>query len=126
MSYDIQLNDPVTGEPLQTETRHHIRGGTYECGGSHRLSISVTYNYATHFYRVFKAVGDPANVDSGIRTIYGKTGAESIPILKDAISKLGNDVDGDYWKPTEGNAKQALCGLLALAQMRPDGVWDGD
>ena len=24
---------------------------------------------------------------------------------------------------TEGNAKRALCGLLAFAQMRPDGVW---
>jgi hypothetical protein len=133
MSYDIQLNDPVTGEPLQTEAKHHIRGGTYEWGGSHRLSISVTYNYAPHLYRVFESSEDPTNVDSydgkprkGIRTLYGKTGAESIPVLKDAISKLGDDVDEDYWKPTEGNTKRALCGLLALAQMRPDGVWDGD
>ena len=31
--------------------------------------------------------------------------------------------DEDYWKATEGNAKSALCGLLAFAQMRPDGVW---
>ena len=39
---------------------------------------------------------------------------------------LGDDVDDDYWKPTEGNAKRALYGLLAMAQMRPDGVWGGD
>lgn len=29
----------------------------------------------------------------GIRSIYGKTGAESIPMLEKAISALGDDVD---------------------------------
>lgn len=63
----------------------------------------------------------------GIRCIYGKTGAESIPMLEKAISALGDDVDDrDYWHGTEGNAKRALYGLLAFAKMRPDGVWDGD
>ena len=64
--------------------------------------------------------------EDGIRTIYGKSGAESIPILEDAISKLGNDVDADYWKATEGNAKRPLMQLLAMAKMRPDGIWEGD
>ena len=64
--------------------------------------------------------------DSGIRTIYGMTGAESIPVLKAAIAQLGDDVDDDYWKPTEGNAKRALTQLLALATMRPEGIWHGD
>ena len=54
------------------------------------------------------------------------TGAESIPVLKSAIDALGDDVSTDYWEATEGNAKRALCQLLAFAQMRPDGVWDGD
>lgn len=31
-----------------------------------------------------------------------------------------------YWEATEGNAKRALLQLLAMARMRPDGVWDGD
>ena len=48
------------------------------------------------------------------------------PVLKKAIDMLADDVEEDYWKPTRGNAKRALCGLLALAQLRPDGVWDGD
>jgi hypothetical protein len=43
-----------------------------------------------------------------------------------AIAKLNDDVDQNYWKPTEGNAKKALTQLLALAKMRPDGVWRGD
>jgi hypothetical protein len=54
------------------------------------------------------------------------TGADSIPILEKAIAQLGDDVDEDYWEPTEGNAKRALSQLLALAKMRPDGVWTGD
>lgn len=37
-----------------------------------------------------------------------------------------DDVDTDYWKPTEGNAKRALLQLLAMAKIRPDGIWDGD
>ena len=44
--------------------------------------------------------------------------------LKTGIGKLGDDVSGDYWKETDGSVKRALCHVLALAQMRPDGVWD--
>lgn len=80
--------------------------------------MNITYNYAKHYYRVFG--------EKGIRTIYGMTGAESIPIIKAAMAQLGDDVSADYWEDTEGNAKKALAGLLAFAQMRPDGVWDGD
>ena len=80
--------------------------------------FTITYNYAKHYYRVFG--------EKGIRTIYGMTGAESIPIIKAAMAQLGDDVSTDYWEDTEGNAKKALAGLLAFAQMRPDGVWDGD
>jgi hypothetical protein len=36
------------------------------------------------------------------------TGADSIPVLSLAAAQLQNDVDDDYWKPTEGNAKRAL------------------
>ena len=118
MSYDIYLKDPVTGETLEADAPHQIRGGTYAMGGTTELWLNVTYNYGAHFRRVLG--------DDGIRSIYGKTGAESIPMLKDAMAQLADDVDDDYWKATEGNAKQALAGLLAFAQLRPDGVWDGD
>lgn len=132
MSYDIQLVDPVTRETLRAPDPHFIRGGTYCVGresedgefepGDTRLSLNITWNYSEHFYRVF-----PGGKDSkGVRTIYGLTGAESLPVLEAAIAQLGDDVDENYWTSTEGNAKRALCGLRALAQMRPDGVWDGD
>ena len=54
------------------------------------------------------------------------TGAESIPVLEKAAAALGDDVDPDYWTATEGNAKRPLLQLIAMAKMRPDGVWDGD
>ncbi|MCL2427438.1 MAG: hypothetical protein FWD05_14020 [Oscillospiraceae bacterium] len=54
------------------------------------------------------------------------TGAKSIKVLDEAVQKLGDDVCSDYWEPTEGNAKAALLKLIALAEMRPDGIWDGD
>lgn len=77
----------------------------------------------------------------GIRTIYGKSGAESIPTLKHAIAALEasdadlsdkeiaefkqNNVD-DYWMPTRENAIRPLYQLLSMAQLRPDGIWEGD
>jgi hypothetical protein len=118
MSYDIELTDPVSGETLHAESPHDIRGGTCVMGGTTELSLNVTYNYSTHYYRTLG--------EKGIRTIYGMTGAESWPLLKSAAEQLGNDVDGDYWKATEGNAKRALLQLVALAQLRPDGIWKGD
>lgn len=118
MSYDIDLVDPVTKKVLELDTPHHMRGGTYAVGGTIEASLNVTYNYSKHYSRV---IGE-----KGIRTIYEKTAVESIPLLESAISQLGDDVSEDYWEPTEGNAKRALIQLLALAKMRPDGVWNGD
>lgn len=119
MSYDIRLVDPVTGETLHAADKHHMTGGTYRAGGDTELSLNITYNYATTFYRVM----DP---DLGIREIYNKSGADSIPRLKAAAAKLTDEVDSDYWAPAEGNVKRALLQLVALAKMRPDGVWIGD
>jgi len=118
MSYDIYLLDPITKEVIEFEFKHEIKGGTYQVGGSYEASLNITYNYAKHYYRLLG--------EKGIRTIYGMTGAESMPLLEKAIESLGNDVDSDYWKPTEGNAKRALQGLLAFARIRPDGIWNGD
>lgn len=99
---------------LQTEeTKSNFSGS-----GKQEAWLNITYNYGKHYRRVFG--------ENGIRTIYGMTGAESIPIIKAAMEKLSDDISEDYWEATEGNAKKALAGLLAFAQMRPDGVWKGD
>lgn len=123
MSYDIALTCQVTGEILELDEPHQMKGGTYSVGGTQQAKLNITYNYTKHFYRVFL---DVQFSELGIRSIYGLTGAESIPVLQMAIAKLNDDVDQDYWKPTEGNAKKALTQLLALANMRHDGVWSGD
>jgi hypothetical protein len=118
MSYDICLLDPITKKNILFDDTHLIAGGTRAVGGTREAWLNITYNYSSHFCY---ALGE-----KGIRSIYGLTGAESIPVLIAAAEKLDDNVDEDYWKPTEGNAKRALLGLLAFAKMRPDGVWDGD
>lgn len=118
MSYDIELVDSITGETLLLEDPHHMRGGTYAIGGEPRARLNITYNYVNVFKQLLG--------EMGIRSLYNLSGAESIPILEKAISKLGDETGEDYWKPTEGNVKRALIQLLALAKMRPDGIWSGD
>ena len=118
MSYDIELVDPITRKVLEFDDFHEIKGGTYQLGGTKQSWLNITYNYSKHFKKVFG--------ENGIRTLYGKSGAESIPLLKNAISQLKDDVSENYWDSTEGNAKRALYGLLAFATRRPDGIWEGD
>ena len=140
MGYDISLCDPVTHEVLHTKEIHKVRGGTYVVGGTTEMWLSVTYNYADWYYRpgVFART---EKASKGIRKIYGMSGAESIPVLKKAIAKLESlteDISEEerreceeqgetgYWLPTRENAIRPLYQLLAFAQMRPDGVWEGD
>lgn len=140
MSYDINLLDPVTKDTIILESTHQIRGGMYAIGGTQKAWLNITYNYADWYYKpgVFPDRGEDR---SGIRTIYGMSGAESIPILKRAIEvleSLTEDITEEerkeceehgctgYWMPTRENAIKPLYQLLALAQMRPDGIWEGD
>lgn len=118
MSYDIYLQDKETKETLTLDSTHNIKGGTHVLGGTNECWLNITYNYGGIFYRTLGV--------KGIRKIYGMTGKESILIIEKAISKLKDNVHSDYWKPTQGNAKQALRGLLVFAKARPEGIWDGD
>ncbi len=120
MSYDLTLQDPITLETLCLDYEHFMRGGTYCTGGTKELWLNVTYNYGPVFCKT-TALGE-----DGISRLNGITGAESIPILEQAVAELSDDVDPDYWKATEGNAKRALLQLLAMARMRSDGVWKVD
>ena len=120
MSYDISLRDPITHEEIEVDEPHFMRGGTYQIGGCQTLWLNITYNYG-QYYRREDVLGE-----KGIRAIYDMTGAESIPILEKAAAALGDDIDPDYRTPTEGNAKRPLLQLIAMARMRPDGIWDGD
>jgi hypothetical protein len=61
-----------------------------------------------------------------IRAIYGLTGAASVPVLEQAIRRLSDATA--HWRADNADtyAKRALRGLLLLAQLRPDGVWEGE
>lgn len=193
MSYDIELKDPVTKETIEIAEPHFMRGGTYAIGGTQELWLNITYNYSHYYYEAtdgdprfahdevscYYADGTqgPIETQYGIRGIYGKTGAESVQMLKDMIWRIETeykdengewittkrkkhrllDPNGkvyesafdaiinnlprieeeyeieinegpneDYWEPTAGNAIKPLYQLIAFAQMRPDGIWDGD
>lgn len=104
MSYDIYLNDRVTGQPLLLDVRHQMRGGTYCLGDTRECWLNITYNYFKYYYEVFG--------EKGIRAIYGLTGAESIPLLKEAISKLGDETSSDYWG---GYARQCKKTVMSVA-----------
>lgn len=115
MSYGVSLVDPETNETLHTDYPHVAKGGTYQVGEVTECWLNITYNYSPHFVKVFG--------DEGIEFLDGISGKDSISILEGAIEQLGDDIDDDYWKPTEGNARFALVQMKLLATMRPDGVW---
>lgn len=120
MGWDLTLRDPVSGNSLHTEAPHCMHGGNYVQGGTTEMWMHITYNYGKN-YRRPEVLGDGC-----IGQFHGMTGLDSIPILETAVAGLGDNVSSDYWEPTDGNAKRALLSLLALAKMRPDGVWDVD
>lgn len=140
MSYDIDLIDPKTNEPVKNskmlfiqsnfveivenkvqsvKVEKHEEGGTYALGGTEEASLNITYNYSRHFYE---------HIDSkqGIRWLYGKTGKETQERLTKAVAELGTEKDADYWKDTPGNAGYALSILLKWAIQHPTAVFRGD
>ncbi|MBO6269175.1 MAG: hypothetical protein J6N19_08565 [Clostridium sp.] len=192
MSYDISLKDPATKKTIELNEPHFMQGGTYAMGGTKELWLNITYNYSHYYYEATDkdprfahdevscyysdGTKGPIETEYGIRGIYGKTGAESIPMLEDMIRRItekyqkdgewietertkarwydenGNEVEDpfhmilqgknvtkeeytvmvsegdtdDYWEATAVNAIKPLHQLIAMAKMRPDGVWDGD
>ena len=110
MSYDVDFCDPVSGDVIELNDKHFMRGGTYVIGGSTELSLNITYNYSKNY----------AVHNFSIRDLNGQTALEAIPELERVVGLLGDDTDPDYWRATDGNAKRALISLLTMAKMRPD------
>ena len=115
MSYDMELNDPVSGELLHLDFKHDMRGGTYVVGGTTACHLNITWNYGP-------LIRERMHPD-GLKHLHGMSAAESLSLLDKAIDSLDNDISDNYWDSTEGNVKSALMKLRAFAQLRPDGVW---
>lgn len=130
MSYDVRLVDHTTHKVLEAENPHFMQGGTFCPGGTKELWLNITYNYAAVLCKVLQR--DVIDQSSGQRTtlvgldaINGIYAAETISMLRKAINSLSDEgANESYWHPTEGNVKKALIQLKALADMRPDGVWE--
>lgn len=103
MSYDIYLNDPVTGE-VAIVPGHLMIGGTYkadyhsETGTftpalNTEANLNVTYNYGRYYKEVY---------EKGIRQIYGMSGVDSIPILENMITAITDKYrKNDLWTSTK-------------------------
>lgn len=130
MSYDVRLIDHTTHKVLEAENPHFMQGGTFCPGGTKELWLNITYNYGAVLCKVLQR--DIIDQDTGKRTtlvgldaINGIYAAETISMLRKAINSLSDEgANESYWHPTEGNVKKALIQLKALADMRPDGVWE--
>lgn len=130
MSYDVRLIDHTTHKVLEADNPHFMQGGTFCPGGTKELWLNITYNYAAVLCKVLQR--DVIDQDTGKRTtlvgldaINGIYAAETISMLRKAINSLSDKgANESYWHPTEGNVKKALIQLKALADMRPDGVWE--
>ena len=78
-------------------------------------SVSVTYNYGA----LFREAGLP----DGMRSLQGKTGAETLQMLKAGAAYLGTRRSADYWEATPGTAGVILALLASWAEAYPDAVW---
>ena len=195
MSYDIRLTERTSSKTIKLPIKHVMIGGTYRADYDEKTKtfspaaiqdawLNITYNYSKYYYEAAEGddrfygvedLDDEGYHNCGIRGIYGKTGLESIPMLRDLASRIetkykkdcelittkrnitvfrdmdGNErhpieifvhkleytkeeyeeeinegINSDYWESTAGNAIKPLYQLLVFAELRPDGVWDGD
>jgi hypothetical protein len=122
MSHNISLACPCCERTL-TMPESFEDGGTYQWGGTTECHLNVTYNYGKLYADVFP---DEGLTNGRISWLYGKTGAETIEMLKNGVAILGTKRDDNYWNATAGNAGAALERLLSFAEAHPDGVWEGD
>ena len=108
MSYDICLTERASGETIILPIKHLMTGGTYRADYDEKTKtfsptpineawLNITYNYSRYYYeaaegdeRFYGKEDNSINkcINLGIRGIYGKTGLESIPMLKDLASRI--------------------------------------
>ena len=109
MGYSIRIKR-ADGVDAVLPEKHDIAGGAYAVGGTRDAWLYVTYNYAGIFARVMG--------DGGVNQLDCGCVKDSLPVLEKAIAALGEaQPDADYWKATDGNAKKALVGLKAIADL---------
>lgn len=113
MSYDIVFlkNGNICILPFQTP-----RGGTYCINPEYNeAKLNMTYNYYGVMVKYGIGVYRHDNDPKDLFVLEEHTAGEIAAKLAEVIPKMGDDVDEDYWKPTEGNVRKALTNLLMIA-----------
>ena len=104
MSYDISLINKNTKQPLLLHHPQYLRGGMVpkelsngelvQAMNTH-AKLNITYNYSRYYYeasdgdeRFFVTNENGEKKNGGIRGLYGKTAAESLPMLTDMIERI--------------------------------------
>lgn len=108
MSYDISVDNGLTGKCRILDEPHFLKGSVYPVEGTHEARFNVTYNY----HQIYKLLWK-----KGIRRFDGKRIEKVKPQLKKAIAKLGTMQCDNYWLATTGNAGKALQNLLELLEL---------
>ena len=135
MSYDIELISKVTGETAKMRHPQYVRGGTVRAVMDERTGqlvqaeqteadINITCNYSRYYYEAtdgdqrfahdevsaYYADGTqgPIKTEYGIRGLYGKTPAESIPMLIDMITKIKHKYTNENGEWIETERKKTI------------------
>lgn len=127
MSYSVEIQDPETGEALETQQPHTIKGGTYCLDGTTRLELNITYNYSAFFHRpdVLGATDEEKQLHdkdwisehTGLNRLVGLTVAEAIPLVSSAIRALKNehlDKDGNPYDMVTKYSKETQADIDSL------------
>jgi len=87
-------------------------------------SFNITYNVSPMFYAAIP--------ETGIRTIYGKTGAEALPILRvmrhffEENQEELTAMEPDNGWGTFDNTYKCLCKMVLTSMNNKDKKWSGD
>lgn len=125
MSYEIRVLYKKNKEPVVLSDPYVLKFNDLRLLVS-EATINITYNYAKWFQKLWPAPEGSKKDDAtafgqmfgqsnqGIRSLYGRDMNEIVSELDRAINTLRGRKDGDYWKPTQGNAKEALKDLRGI------------
>lgn len=97
MGYSLWLEDKETGIICRRKKPEVDLGNMLCIGGSDLMEFNITYNYAPYYDKAVRFQ------ENGIRTIYGMSGKDSLPLLNELIKDIKDrytDENGNWSKTT--------------------------
>lgn len=97
MGYSLWLKDK-RGDICEGKEKRYDLGNMLAIGGTKTMSFNITYNYSPYYYEA------DGFEKEGIRIIYGKTGKQSLPLLR----KLSAQILKKYFNASKNRWKQTI------------------